>query len=135
MTDWRDPDAKPSALGVVEQQDDAAVAWQEARRRVLVRTDLKCETCGVEHGKRVWKYLYSPGEWWPIVPGQRPHRQDLGVVDVIVIVIPVALPWSGEDDDLQALCMGCWFARDVAAVRQRWQNAKKLPEPQLSLQL
>ncbi len=107
--------------------------WQAARRRVLIRADLKCETCHAEHGRRVWRYLYDQASWWPIVPGQRPHRQDLGVTDVVVIVVPVELPWSGEDADLQALCMGCWFARDVDAVRQRWQRAKELKVPQLRL--
>lgn len=120
MTTLRDPDAPPpSHMATLQHEPDER--WQAARRRALERTDLHCERCGVEHGRRVRRYLYDRLAWWPIVPGDKPHRPDLGVVDVVVIVVPAALPWSGEDEDLQVLCMGCWIWREVEAAitRQR----------------
>jgi hypothetical protein len=116
--DLRDPD-EDSVRSLVQIQDDADERWQAARHRVLKRADLHCERCHAEHNKSIWKYLYDPFTWWPVVPGQPPHRRDLYVVIVNVIVVPTVMPWTGEDDDLRALCVGCWLWSEVEAVRER----------------
>lgn len=122
--DWTDPDDPETAMGVVERQDrDPNPRWQAARRRVLVRADLKCEHCGAEHNRQIVTHLYRPGWWVPFTAGMA--RPDVSsVVTVTVVVVPLALPWSGEDVDLAALCMGCYFRHAVAVACAREPMAK-----------
>jgi hypothetical protein len=114
-----DRDPEPTARGFVEQQDDPDRTWQLAKRAVLERCDLKCERCGAEDRRQVWRYLYDDRAWWPFTPGQPPHRPDLYLADIRVLVVPVAEPWSGEVEDLQARCVRCWMVDDLAARRAR----------------
>lgn len=104
----------PSAT---ERQDAVNERWQAMRWRALKRTDLRCERCGAEHTKRILRYLYHPPtEWQPLVIGA-PRRPDFYVTTVNVIVVPTALPWTGEESDLEVLCMGCYVYRDAMAAR------------------
>jgi hypothetical protein len=133
--DYRDPDDPETALGVVQRQDDPARAWQDARRQVLLRCDLFCEVCGAEHRRKVWRRLWSdPPTWWaPIVPGQKAPHVLCCAVETVLVVVPVALPWSGELVDLVALCMGCWVRREVeAAHKLKLESERQIP-PQRSL--
>ena len=114
------PSTRPGqGVDVVDHGQTARSRRPGSRRDTACSCAVICtaSTCGAEHGRRVWKHLYDPRTWWPVVPGVTPHRQDLGVVEVIVIVVPIALPWSGEDADLSALCMGCYFTREVDRAR------------------
>ncbi len=88
-----------------------------ARRRVLRRSDLRCEHCGAEHERRVWKDLYDRYTWWPVIPGVPAPRRNLNTVDVRIVVVPITVPWNGDDATLVALCRGCWIWRAVDAAR------------------
>lgn len=124
----RDPDDAPPSLS--EYQEDPDARWQEARYRALRAADLHCQICHAEHNTTVWQYLYTSGVWWPFTPGVKPHRADLYVARVQVLVVPVQIPWSGEDADLRVLCRRCYVEEVVRAVRQ--QSAPP-PPPQGAL--
>lgn len=128
--DWRDPDDPATAFSIVQRQDEPNDRWQAARHRVLVRCDLKCETCGAEHNRQIVKTLYTGPAWQSFVIGT-PRPDNSYVTTVLVVVVPVALPWSGEDADLLALCMGCYFRREVEQARARKHAAE--PRPQRAL--
>lgn len=110
-----DPDQAPPSGS--ERQADPNERWQAMRWRALKRTDLHCERCGAEHNKRILRYLYwPPTEWQPFVIGAA-RRPDFYVTTVNVIVVPKAVPWTGEEADLEVLCMGCFIYRDAMAAR------------------
>jgi hypothetical protein len=112
---------EPRAGARVSPLDDSetlqATIPPAARHRVLRRCELRCEECGAEHERRVWKYLYDRKKWWPFVPGVPAPRRTLHIVDVRVVVVPKTPPWDGADASLVALCRGCWIWRAVDAAR------------------
>lgn len=92
---------------------------------MLLRCDLHCEECGAEHERRVWKDLYDRKTWWPVIPGVPAPRRNLNVVDVRLVVVPIIVPWNGDDTTLVALCRGCWIWRAV-------DEAQPVPDPSQS---
>jgi len=112
-----DPDRPAPSAG--ERQDDPNERWQAMRWRAFQRTDLHCERCAAEEGKRILRYLYAPPtQWQPLVIGA-PRRPDLYVVTVRLVVVPTVVPWTGEETDLEVLCLGCFAWRDAMAARAR----------------
>src|SRR5687767_6149104 len=98
-----DPDQPPPTAS--ERQEHENARWQAMRWRALKRTELHCERCGVEHDRRVVRYLYAPPtEWQPFVIGA-PIRPDFCVVTPVVVVVPTGTPWTGEEADLEVICM------------------------------
>lgn len=126
-----DPDRPVPSAG--ERQDDPNERWQAMRWRAFKRTDLHCEHCGAEHERQVLRYLYHPPtKWQPFVIGAA-RRPDLYVVVIRLLVVPKALPFTGDEDDLEVLCMGCFIWRDATVARKQQQAQRADLRGQLQL--
>lgn len=109
--------------------DDESELDPAARKRVLLAADLKCADCGAEHDRTVLRnYFDWPARRWrPHVIGQ---TEPVGwtVSRTAVVVVATSTPWSGKDEDLTPLCMGCIIARDVVAARVGTVTPKGAPK-------
>jgi hypothetical protein len=126
-----DPDQAPPSAS--ERQDEPNERWQAMRWRAFKRTDLHCEHCQAEQGKQILRYLYDPPtKWQPFVIGA-PRRLDLYVTTVRLVVVPTIVPWTGEEADLEVLCLGCFIWRDAMAAYAARQATRTDLRGQLAL--
>lgn len=98
-----------------ELQPDA-----ETRHRVLLRCGLRCEQCGAEDGRSIWRTIFGePLIWLAHTPGVEPLPGLWAFVKTVkVFVVPRRLEdWNGTEDDLIALCFSCWCQQEIELFR------------------
>lgn len=94
----------------------------DVRHQVLAVADLRCEDCGVEHGRSVIRRYTDwpdrPTAWVELSGATLAARTawDASVAIAHVVVWAPMWPWTGDVTVLRALCMGCVIRRWVDEV-------------------
>jgi len=119
MSRRKDAEADPPLPDLLDRH---AMLPPDVRHRVLKAAELCCAVCGAEDNRDILRYLsrWPDTAWVPYIPGTL-----IGtgyVVRIKLIVVANTWPWSGRDEDLTVLCMGCAIHREVEMDIERWRS-------------